>query len=704
MTNYNMEKVFSNIYKTCAWGSNGHSKYNGSSGDGSSPEYNIEYIEFVKKFIKDNNIKSVSDGGCGDWRLGSSLYYDMEIEYNGYDVYSDLINHLQTEYDKPKFNFTHLDIFKNKDQIKDADLFVIKDVMQHWDDSATKEFVDWIIKTNKFKFVLITNCSPGRNGMTQEGSNGGWRGLSCEHPIFKNRGFVPMLRYHTKEVMLYTSNTSPMKKIYEIINNFKIDKKFWSYNNLSGEDYQNRSKPAPYIKKTVQIAKLLGLTNFVEIGSTRFAATNKCIEYYNKENEPFNSPPCCTDGHSTFFFTKEGFNVYSVDIDENCKIQNEWSYNNINQRFPDNLHLIIPKDGIEFLNEFDGMIDILYLDGWDVGTPNYAEKHLEAFLAAKNKLSDVHLILIDDTDFNTLEGGKDKTLSPFLIDLGYIPLFNGRQTLFINTLDFELPEQEIPKISEFVDYDQLVVLSMTTTSKRISETREGWGVKPVIENLLNLSYKNYEIHLNIPYVDHKTNVEYIIPDWILELSEKDNRLKIFRCNDYGSITKIVPTLMRVTDPNCVIITLDDDLIYMDGFIEYHLNKRNVYPNSALGFAGISSRDGSCHLCTTVDNDTEVRVIEGYKTVSYSRGYFEDDFFNDFVGKSWSDDIVISAYMGKRKIPRIVLRYDNDEDFRARVESFPIIRVVPNDVSGCNLYRQNQITDNYEYFDKLGYYN
>ena len=80
---------------------------------------------------------------------------------------------------------------------------------------------------------------------------------------------------------------------------------------------------------------------------------------------------------------------------------------------------------------FDKKIDILYLDGWDKGTPNFAENHLEAYKAAKDKLSNVHLILIDDTDFNTADGGKDRLLSPYLIENGYSLLFNGRQTLFL---------------------------------------------------------------------------------------------------------------------------------------------------------------------------------------------------------------------------------------------------------------------------------
>jgi len=224
--------------------------------------------------------------------------------------------------------------------------------------------------------------------------------------------------------------------IYKLVGEFnKMEKRFWDTTQLTGEQHNNqRSKPAPYIKKTSEIAKILGLKTLVEIGATRHGITPKCINYYFLGNDPFVSPPCCGDGHGGIMFTLEGFDVYSVDIDENCSIHADWSFGSLNRSIPENLHLNIPKDGIEFLKEFDKNIDILFLDGWDVGTEQYKEKHLEAFEVCKDKLSDTHLILIDDTDFNLTNEGKDALLSPHLLSLGYILLFDGRQKLYINKI------------------------------------------------------------------------------------------------------------------------------------------------------------------------------------------------------------------------------------------------------------------------------
>ena len=99
-------------------------------------------------------------------------------------------------------------------------------------------------------------------------------------------------------------------------------------------------------------------------------------------------------------------------------------------KYPPNINL---RD-INAVSHFNKPIDILYLDGWDKGTPQYAENHLKAYETAKSKLAFRHLVLIDDTDFDTADGGKDQLLSPHLLEKNYHLLFTGRQTLFINQI------------------------------------------------------------------------------------------------------------------------------------------------------------------------------------------------------------------------------------------------------------------------------
>lgn len=140
---------------------------------------------------------------------------------------------------------------------------------------------------------------------------------------------------------------------------------------------------------------------------------------------------CCNDGHSTYFWARGGFEVYSVDIDGECRKQIDASYAALGEALPSNLHMEIPRDGLEFLAQFQGSIDLLSLDGWDLGLEGSTERHRDAFLAARDKLAPVHFIAVDDTDFQRADGGKDALLTPLLAREGNLPLMRGRQTVFV---------------------------------------------------------------------------------------------------------------------------------------------------------------------------------------------------------------------------------------------------------------------------------
>ena len=229
-----------------------------------------------------------------------------------------------------------------------------------------------------------------------------------------------------------------MSKLIEILkacDDFKKTTYYWDHDVLTHEENSIRNYPAPWIIKTIELLKIIDAKVMVEIGSTRMELTRSCIAYHDNSMklESKDAPPCCQDGHSTFFWARSGLEVHTVDIDLRCKeqLENQYKYH-VQEPIPNNLHIHIPADGIEFLKNFDNKIDFLYLDGWDKGTHLYAESHLEAFLAAQDKLSDTHLISIDDTDFNTESGGKDKLLTPHLLENGYTKILWGRQTVFIN--------------------------------------------------------------------------------------------------------------------------------------------------------------------------------------------------------------------------------------------------------------------------------
>jgi hypothetical protein len=110
------------------------------------------------------------------------------------------------------------------------------------------------------------------------------------------------------------------------------------------------------------------------------------------------------------------------------------------------------------------------------------------------------------------------------------------------------------------------VITLTTIPSRlISKYPE--DIHKCLDSLLDQTFEDYEIHFNIPYKLNSTGEDYIIPEWLDKMVEENPKLKYFRGEDYGSITKIVDTLKRIEDPNCVIITADDDLVYHPEMVE-----------------------------------------------------------------------------------------------------------------------------------------
>lgn len=106
------------------------------------------------------------------------------------------------------------------------------------------------------------------------------------------------------------------------------------------------------------------------------------------------------DGHSTLKWAKAGFRVYAVDVNAHavsiCGAMCA-EYANVS---------VVHGDGLRFLGSFSGEIDILYLDAMGPEHPKWKEKHLEMFLAGKDKLSSRGVVIVDDVDVLNLGKGE----------------------------------------------------------------------------------------------------------------------------------------------------------------------------------------------------------------------------------------------------------------------------------------------------------
>lgn len=247
-----------------------------------------------------------------------------------------------------------------------------------------------------------------------------------------------------------------------------------------------------------------------------------------------------------------------------------------------------------------------------------------------------------------------------------------------------------------------VIITLTTVPERL-EYDHPKGIKSVVYSLLNLKYRNYEIHFNIPMINNRTKKEYIIPEWLKEISEtKECNLKIFRTKDYGPITKIYPTVQRVKDPNQLIIIVDDDIVYETTLIEEHLKLRAINDNVVWGYRGINFVDLEKFMnlelesITMVNETTSVDILYNLMSTSYRRRFFETDFNVEFCSKGWNDDLLVSAYMAKKGIGRLIPPTEYNylyKYFNSRINNaYPVSKfskVINTDI-GCNMIRNEGI--------------
>jgi Methyltransferase domain len=149
------EAVFSRIYYNNKWGIDPDGKQF-FSGPGSIDPNTEKYQQMLVDFINDKDIKSIFEIGCGDFRIMNTVLGKVNVNYRGADVVKGLVSHLKETHGNTKTDFVHMDAV-SYDSFPDADLCIIRQVLQHLSNAQITEILD---KTRKFKNVMITEHVP----------------------------------------------------------------------------------------------------------------------------------------------------------------------------------------------------------------------------------------------------------------------------------------------------------------------------------------------------------------------------------------------------------------------------------------------------------------------------------------------------------------------------------------------------------------
>ena len=189
--------IFASIYKDNIWGN--------GSGMGSSPEATARYRLFLSKFLRDHNIKSVLDYGCGDWQF-SKLIDWTGIDYLGMDVVPEVIEKNQAKYSKVNVRF---ECVTSATVLPQVDLILCKEVFQHLPIATNQDLLRKFRQASKM--MLITNDNGTHAECNKDVSIGGWSPIKLEAVPYSLNAF--------EELTYNVANARHVKTVYLIYGN-----------------------------------------------------------------------------------------------------------------------------------------------------------------------------------------------------------------------------------------------------------------------------------------------------------------------------------------------------------------------------------------------------------------------------------------------------------------------------------------------------
>ena len=78
---------------------------------------------------------------------------------------------------------------------------ILKDVLQHWAINEIYTFMDYLVESKKFKYILLVNCC-NQTIDNQDCDKTRWRPLSCNLLPLKKYNAIKIDSYHTKEISI----------------------------------------------------------------------------------------------------------------------------------------------------------------------------------------------------------------------------------------------------------------------------------------------------------------------------------------------------------------------------------------------------------------------------------------------------------------------------------------------------------------------
>jgi len=148
-----MSDAFDHIYKHGLWAN----RPGQLSGAGSYGVWAQEYLDFVRKFIRENSIETIVDVGCGDFNIGSKICGEVR-HYTAMDISGYIIERNRDRFaGVANVDFVQADACQVP--IPKADLVTIRQILQHLPNAQ----IEQVLRNVEFsgaRFAIIAEHVP----------------------------------------------------------------------------------------------------------------------------------------------------------------------------------------------------------------------------------------------------------------------------------------------------------------------------------------------------------------------------------------------------------------------------------------------------------------------------------------------------------------------------------------------------------------
>jgi hypothetical protein len=280
--------------------------------------------------------------------------------------------------------------------------------------------------------------------------------------------------------------------------------------------------------------------------------------------------------------------------------------------------------------------------------------------------------------------------------------FEG-ETLGADLLDeFRLSRTEISALDRFWAENANrsdCVVTLTTIPSRLPH------IGTTLKSLMRQSRAPQRIVLNLPHHSKRENAGYAVPDFLLGLKS----VVVHRCEDMGPATKLIPTLLRES-PAQKIIVVDDDRIYPANLVADLDDAASRDEHSAFGMSGwVVPADFTDRPTTIWANlkmlppapvrarrlraPLKVDILQGLSGYLVRPGFFELARLSDYSGAPeaafYVDDVWISGHCNAQRFVIPARRYNYQPKFRGAFYKQTSLGLI-NRGPGGNAQRHNTV--------------